>query len=173
MSWGKLSEHAIAKCKCLLMSKLKIHSSLLVLILFINMFIGGQSTNASSAKLPCRIEVSIAHISKDIWIKTGKRAVKVDAFSTCLLPQSKVTLTVELWKTGNLINHFVLKTVRRSPGVTSPRVRVENFDTYVFCKNQELTLWYGVSYSQAFIDGQWHYARQVLSREIKPIKCGT
>jgi hypothetical protein len=117
--------------------------------------------------------VSIAHISKDIWIKTGKRAVKVDAFSTCHLPQSKVTLTVELWKTGNPFNHFVLKTMRRSPGVTSPRVRVENFDTYVFCKNQELTFWYGVAYSKAFIDGQWHYARHVLSREIMPIKCGT
>ena len=155
------------------MLKLRIQSCFIVLIVFINIFFGGQSANASSPKLPCRIEVSIAHISKDVWIKTGKRAVKVDAFSTCHLPQSKVTLTVELWKTGNPFNHFVFKTVRRSPGVTSPRVRVENFYTYVFCKNQDLTLWYGVAYSKAFIAGRWHYARHVLSREINPIKCGT
>jgi hypothetical protein len=134
---------------------------------------GIESAGAHEPKLPCRIEISIAHISKDIWSKTGKRAVKVDAFSTCHLAQSKVTLTVELWKAGKFVNHFVYSTVKRSPGTTLPRNQVENFDTYIFCKNRGLTFYYGIAYSKAFIDGKWQYARHVFSRNINPIYCGT
>jgi len=97
----------------------------------------------------------------------------VDAFSRCLSPQSKVTLTVELWKTGEFLNHFVYSTVKRSIGITSPRDQVENFDTYVYCKNRKTTSYYGIAYSKAFIEGIWQYARHVLSRIINPIDCGT
>ena len=155
------------------MHNLKISTAASVTFLFVITFLGIQTANPASPKLPCRIEVSNAHISKDVWIKTGKRAVKVDAFSTCHLPQSRVTLTVELWKTGQPFNHFVFKTITRSPGVTSPRVRVENFNTYIFCKNRDLTFWYGVAYSKAFIGGKWQFARHVLSQKIEPIECGT
>lgn len=155
------------------MQNLKISTAASVTFLFAITFLSLQTANPTSPKLPCRIEVSNAHISKDVWIKTGKRAVKVDAFSTCHLPQSRVTLTVELWKTGQPFNHFVFKTITRSPGVTSPRVRVENFNTYIFCKNRDLTFWYGVAYSKAFIGGKWQFARHVLSQKIEPIKCGT
>lgn len=155
------------------MQNLKISTAASVTFLFAITFLSLQTANPTSPKLPCRIEISNAHISKDVWIKTGKRAVKVDAFSTCHLPQSKVTLTVELWKTGQPFNHFVFKTITRSPGVTSPRVRVENFNTYIFCKNRDLTFWYGVAYSKAFIGGKWQFARHVLSQKIEPIECGT
>ncbi len=155
------------------MQKLKISTAASVTFLFAITFLSLQTANPTSPKLPCRIEISNAHISKDVWIKTGKRAVKVDAFSTCHLPQSRVTLTVELWKTGQPFNHFVFKTITRSPGVTSPRVRVENFNTYIFCKNRDLTFWYGVAYSKAFIGGKWQFARHVLSQKIEPIECGT
>jgi hypothetical protein len=84
-----------------------------------------------------------------------------------------VTLTVELWKAGLPLDHFVFKTITRSPGVISPRVHVENFDTYVFCKNNKPTSWYGVAYSKAFIGGKWQFARHVLSEKSVPIKCGT
>lgn len=151
----------------------KISALLTTSILIATTFFGVQATKADSPKLPCRIEISIAHISKHIWITTGRRAVKVDAFSRCHLPQSKVTLTVELWKTGQLLNHFVFSTVKRSPGVTYSGDRVVNFDTYVYCKNRELTSYYGIAYSKAFIDGKWQYARHVLSRIINPIHCGT
>ena len=50
---------------------------------------------------------------------------------------------------------------------------VENFDTYVYCKNRETTSYYGIAYSKAFIEGKWQYARHVLSRIINPIDCGT
>ena len=152
---------------------MKISTAASVTFLFAITFLSLQTANPTSPKLPCRIEISNAHISKDVWIKTGKRAVKVDAFSTCHLPQSRVTLTVELWKTGQPFNHFVFKTITRSPGVTSPRVRVENFNTYIFCKNRDLTFWYGVAYSKAFIGGKWQFARHVLSQKIEPIECGT
>jgi|1048.fasta_scaffold18623_2 hypothetical protein len=155
------------------MQNLKISTAASVTFLFAITFLSLQTANPTSPKLPCRIEISNAHISKDVWIKTGKRAVKVDAFSTCHLPQSRVTLTVELWKTGQPFNHFVFKTITRSPGVTSPRVRVENFNTYIFCKNRDLTFWYGVAYSKAFIGGKWQFARHVLSQKIEPIECGT
>lgn len=155
------------------MQNLKISTAASVTFLFAITFLSLQTANPTSPKLPCRIEISNAHISKDVWIKTGKRAVKVDDFSTCHLPQSRVTLTVELWKTGQPFNHFVFKTITRSPGVTSPRVRVENFNTYIFCKNRDLTFWYGVAYSKAFIGGKWQFARHVLSQKIEPIECGT
>ena len=151
----------------------KVSALITALFLVITILIGNLSAEAQSSKLPCRIEISIAHISKDLWVKTGKRAVKVDAFSRCHSPQSKVTLTVELWKTGEFLNHFVYSTVKRSIGITSPRDQVENFDTYVYCKNRETTSYYGIAYSKAFIEGKWQYARHVLSRIINPIDCGT
>jgi hypothetical protein len=124
-------------------------------------------------KAPCRIEVSLAHISKYIFASTGKRAIKVDAFSKCDVTQSRVTLTVELWKVGEIKNHLVALRVKRSPGITPSGKQVENFNTFVFCKNHEATNYYGVAYSKAFISGKWQFARHVLSREIVPIKCGT
>lgn len=151
----------------------KVSALITALLLVITSLIGNHGAEAQSSKLPCRIEISIAHISKDLWIKTGKRAVKVDAFSRCQSPQSKVTLTVELWKTGEFLNHFVYSTVKRSIGITSPRDQVENFDTYAFCKNRQTTSYFGIAYSKAFIDGKWQYARHVLSRNINPIDCGT
>lgn len=151
----------------------KISALITALLLVITTLINNHSAEAQSSKSPCRIEISIAHISKDLWIKTGKRAVKVDAFSRCQSPQSKVTLTVELWKTGEFLNHLVYSTVKRSVGITSPRDQVENFDTYVYCKNRETTSYYGIAYSKAFIEGKWQYARHVLSRIINPIDCGT
>lgn len=155
------------------MQKLKIQTFVSATLLLATTLFGIQTANSASPKLPCRIEVSKAHISKAVWIKTGKRAIKVDAFSTCHLPQSRVTLTVELWKTGTPLHHFVLKTVTRSPGITPPKVRVENFNTYVFCKNNQSTYWYGIAYSKAFIGGKWQFARHVLSEESEPINCGT
>lgn len=137
------------------------------------MFTSPVNSSATTAKSPCRIEVSIAHISKYIFLKTGKQAIKVDAFSKCNVAQSKVTLTVELWKVGSFGNHLVVLRAKRSPGVTLPGRQVENFNTFVFCKNNELTNYYGVAYSKAFIAGKWQFARHVLSRKITPLECGT
>jgi hypothetical protein len=155
------------------MRKFKLVTVFTLIAISIAMFTGPVNSNATTAKSPCRIEVSIAHISKYILLKTGKQAVKVDAFSKCNVAQSKVTLTVELWKVGSFGNHLVVLRAKRSPGVTLPGRQVENFNTFVFCKNNELTNYYGVAYSKAFIAGKWQFARHVLSRKTTPIECGT
>ena len=136
-------------------------------------FLLATPVNSESVKAPCRIEVSLAHISKYISLKTGKQAVKVDAFSKCNVVQRKVTLTVELWKVGKIRNHLVVLRAKRSPGITLPGRQVENFNAFAFCKNYELTNYYGVAYSKAFIAGKWQFARHVLSLEIIPLECGT
>ncbi|TSA20057.1 MAG: hypothetical protein D4R69_05870 [Actinomycetales bacterium] len=124
-------------------------------------------------KAPCRLEVSIAHLSTDLFEKSRIRAVKVDSSSICNVQQRNVTITVEIWKTGLLGNHLVLRKSITSSGATFPGARVNNFVTYVICKNRTNTSYYGVSYSKAFIEGKWQYARHVLSREILPLRCGT
>jgi hypothetical protein len=155
------------------MRKLKHCAVFSITVISIAIFVYPVYSNATTAKSPCRIEVSIAHISKDVLAKTGRRAVKVDAFSKCNVAQSKVTLTVELWKVDSFGNHLVVLRAKRSPGVTLPGRQVENFNTFVFCKNNELTNYYGVAYSKAFIAGKWQFARHVLSRKITPLECGT
>jgi hypothetical protein len=155
------------------MRKFKLIAVFTIIAISIAKFTGPVYSSAPTAKSPCRIEVSIAHISKDILAKTGRRAVKVDAFSKCNVTQSKVTLTVELWKVGEIGNHFLTLRVKRSSGITMPGRHVENFATFVFCKDRILTNYFGVAYSKAFIAGKWQFAHHVLSRKIIPIHCGT
>ena len=136
-------------------------------------FATANQSQTSNPKLPCRIEVSVAHISTDFFEKTGRRAVKVDAFSKCNVPQSKITLTVEIRKVGAFGSHLVWTTTVKSSGTTFPGNQVNNYGTYRICRNKTPTRYYGVAFSKAFIAGKWQYARHVLSREITSIQCGT
>ncbi|MBC7463512.1 MAG: hypothetical protein H7227_04535 [Actinobacteria bacterium] len=99
--------------------------------------------------------------------------MKVNASSICNVPQSNVTLTVEIWKTGTLGNHFVWKSVVLSSGTTLPKSQVNNFKTFRVCIDKVSTSYYGVAYSRAFIAGKWQFARHVLSTKIIPLECGT
>ena len=56
--------------------------------------------HAVQKKAPCRLEVDSAHLSTDIFEKFRFQAVKVNASSICNVPQSNVTITVEIWKNG-------------------------------------------------------------------------
>ena len=47
-------------------------------------------------KPPCRLQISDAHLSTSLLEKQGLRAVKVNASSICNVPQSNVTITVEI-----------------------------------------------------------------------------
>jgi hypothetical protein len=124
-------------------------------------------------KAPCRIQISQAHISSSVFEKLGFRAVKVNAFSKCNVPQSQVTLTVEIWKEGKFGNIRVARTVTKSPGITYPGRNVENFNTWQRCKTYTDSSYFGVAYSKAFIQGKWQYARDTYSLKIKPLACGT
>ena len=124
-------------------------------------------------KPPCRIQISHAHISDWILKNRGFRAVKVDAFSRCNVPQSKVTLTVEIWKTGTFGKINVARSVVKSPSMTYPGRDVENFKTWRRCKSLEVTKYFGVAYAKAFIQGKWQFASDTYSLEIEPLACGT
>ena len=147
--------------------------TLIGVIQFLSSIASAATPKPKEVKAPCRLEVSIAHLSTDLFEKSRIRAVKVDSSSICNVQQRNVTITVEIWKTGLLGNHLVLRRSITSSGATFPGAQVNNFVTYAICKNRTNTSYYGVSYSKAFIEGKWQYARHVLSREIRPLRCGT
>jgi hypothetical protein len=135
---------------------------------------GAQAIEPSKKpKPPCRIQISHAHISDWILKNKSYRAVKVDAFSRCNVPQSRVTLTVEIWKEGTFGRIRVARSVVKSPGVTYPGRDVKNFDTSRRCKSLTETKYFGVAYAKAFIGGKWQFARDTYSLVIEPLACGT
>jgi hypothetical protein len=125
------------------------------------------------SKAPCRLQIGLAHISTDLSERFGIKAVKVDASSICHLPQSDVTKTVEIWKIDGTRNQLVVKRSVLSAGTTPSGRAVNNFSTFKICVNRVRTVYFGVAYAKAFIDGKWQYARHVLSENINPIYCGT
>ena len=52
-----------------------------------------------------------------------------------------------------------------------PGRHVENFATFVFCKDRILTNYFGVAYSKAFIAGKWQFAHQFgLTQVLKGLE---
>jgi len=145
---------------------------------FVFLFLGISQASqvvepSKKPKPPCRIQISQAHISRSVLETNGYRAVKVDAFSKCNLPQSKVTLTVEIWKKGTFGSVRVARTVTRSPGTTSVGKNVENFNTWRRCISFTDSSYFGIAYAKAFIQGKWQFAKDTYSLDIKPLACGT
>ena len=148
--------------------------TLILLLTVFSMLNPGTAVAATNApKAPCRLQISDAHISTSLLEKQGLRAVKVNASSICNVPQSNVTITVEIWKTGTLGNHFVAKRTINSAGTTFPNSRVNNFLTFKRCRDSDPTQYFGIAYSKAFIAGKWQYARHTQTKRIIPLKCGT
>ena len=50
----------------------------------------------------CRLEVQNAHISRTVQKKEGRDVVKVNVLSICNVRQSKVLITLEIHKKGEL-----------------------------------------------------------------------
>ena len=147
---------------------------IIILSLLVSFLIPIYAEAASDApKAPCRLQISDAHISTSLLEKRGFRAVKVNASSICNVPQSNVTITVEIWKTGLLGNHFVQKRTINSPGTTFPNSRVNNFQTFKKCKDKDPTQYFGIAYSKALIAEKWQYARHTQTKRIIPLNCGT
>jgi hypothetical protein len=156
----------------------KFRNLVIVLICFFICF--GTVTNTANAsgtpkkpKPPCRIQIGHAHLSKSVLAIHGVRAVKVNASSICNVPQSKVTLTVEILKYGLFGPQLVARTVTRVPGITYPGKKVDNFNTWKRCKNYEDTRYFGKAFAKAFIQGKWQFASDTYSFELEPLKCGT
>jgi hypothetical protein len=124
-------------------------------------------------KAACRIEVDDAHISSSALAKKGIRTVKVNAQSICNFRQQHVDLTVEIYKTTDFGNNFVTasSTNPKSPG--SSGLVVDNFSTQEACKNSTPTVYYGIAFSQALIDGRIQDAGRTRSIHLTELKCGT
>ena len=152
-----------------------------LIIFFISLFIclGVTSSTANTLdstknpKSPCRIQIAHAHISKSVFLRYGVRAVKVNASSICNVPQSRVTLTVGIFKHGLFGPQLVARTFTRVPGITYPGNRVNNFDTWRRCKSFEETRFFGKAFAKAFIQGKWQFASDTYSIELEALKCGT
>lgn len=128
---------------------------------------------AKEPKAPCRLQVENAHISTYEIKFNNRRVVKVNAFSICNLPQSNVSIDVDLWKVGTFGPSRVIRSKTTFPGTTNARVKLINQKTFELCKNRTPTYYYGVAYSKAFIAGKWQYARHTLSDKPILLKCGT
>ena len=123
-------------------------------------------------KNPCRVEIAYPHVSTYFARKTGVDVVKVNAYSVCNRPHSRVTLTVRLWKEETVFKKIVAETISRHPGTLRANERFYNQETFAFCKSKNETLYYGIAYAKAFIDGKWHFATHKLDIST-PVKCGT
>jgi hypothetical protein len=96
-------------------------------------------------KNPCRVEVAYPHVSTYFARKTGVEVVKVNAYSVCNRPHSRVTLTVQLWKDEAVFRKMVMETISRHPGTLRANEKFYNQDTFAFCKSTNETLYYGVA----------------------------
>ena len=155
------------------MDKFKRILAALTILISLNATPSSNADTAKKSKPPCRIQIGHAHISKSVFLKKGIRAVKVNASSICNIPQSRITLTVEIWKQGELVPHFVFKTFVKNLGVTYPGDQVDNFNTWWPCKNFEETNYFGKAYAKGFIQGRWQFASDTFSLELQSLKCGT
>jgi hypothetical protein len=123
-------------------------------------------------KDPCRVDLGTPHISTHLAEREGLAAVKVNAFSICNRPHSRVTLTVELWKEETIFKKRLRKTVTRNRGLIPPNEKFKNENTFVPCRDNSETLYFAKAYGKALIDGVWHFAADKSEISI-PIKCGT
>jgi hypothetical protein len=64
------------------------------------------TTKPKEIKASCRIEIDNAHISASLLKNRKLKYVKVNARSICNVYQQRVTLTVEIYKTGKLSNQL-------------------------------------------------------------------
>lgn len=123
-------------------------------------------------KNPCRVEIEYPHISSYFVKNSGFNAVKVNAYSVCDRPHSRVSVTVELWKEEALFKKRIKKTIARHVGLLTPNEKFYNQKTFVRCKSSKKTLYFGVAYAKALIVGKWHFAAHKLDISI-PVDCGT
>lgn len=124
-------------------------------------------------KASCRIEVDNAHISS--WYKKAKGAdiVKVNARSICNVYQTKVTLTVKLYKVEFPVERFLWQSETDELDPRSSGFVVRNYGTYAVCKNHKITSYYGIAVAKAMIAGEWLYAGKTRSPQNYSLPCGT
>lgn len=120
----------------------------------------------------CKVSIGYPHISKFIQRNNGYLAVKVNAYSKCNRPHSRVTLTVELWKEELVFKKRIRKTVARHLQEIPAGEKFRNLGTFVRCNSDAKTLYFAKAYAKAWIDGKWQFAADKSKVSI-PVFCGT
>lgn len=120
----------------------------------------------------CNIEIGDAHISKSLLRTRGLIAVKVNAKSQCDKPIRGLALTVEIYKDGLLFDHRVAKTEVMVKGIVIQNRVIKNQKTYVKCKSNKWTNYYGIAHGEAIVNGESMKTLRVRSENIERFQCG-
>ena len=120
----------------------------------------------------CNIEIGDAHISKTLLRTRGLLAVKVNAISRCNKPIRSLVLTVEIYKVGLLYDHQVAIEEIRVKGLVSGNRVVKNQKTFVKCRTNKWTKYYGIAHAEALINGEIMKTLRVRSANIERFQCG-
>jgi len=134
-----------------------------------------SATPAIAPHLPkalCRIEIGDAHISTSFMRHQGIRVVKINANSICNVRQSRVTMTLEIYKVGQFWNYFLHRTETNPNSLSSSGLVIKIQDAKVICTNSTPSSYFGVVYAKALIQGKWHYAGKTRSIHIRKLNCG-
>ena len=79
---------------------------------------------------------------------------------------------MEIYKDGLIFDHRVAKTVVIvKDGVIQNRV-VKNQKTYVKCRSNKWTNYYGIAHAEAIVNGESMKTLRVRSENIKRFRCG-
>lgn len=98
--------------------------------------------------------------------------MKVNAKSQCDKPIHNLVLTVEIYKKGLIFDHRVaLKALKMKDFVYANRI-VKNQGTFVKCRNNTWTKYYGVAFAEALVDGKHMKTLHVRSENIERFQCG-
>ena len=120
----------------------------------------------------CNIEIGDAHISDNLLRTRALIAVKVNASSKCDKPIQGLVLTVEIYKDGLLFDHRVAKTELIVKGIVIRNRVVKNQKTYVKCKSNKWTNYYGIAHGEAIVNGESMNTLRVRSENTERFQCG-
>jgi len=133
----------------------------------------GSISKPSPSPLVCHIRIHDPHISEYMKVKVGFDYVKANAESKCNRFQSKVILTVQIYKLTRLGDEFITQKSTKMNAPQSSGFEVLNRGTMRRCKNSEPTFFYAVAFAKAVIDGRWQYAGRTRSENTVELRCGT
>jgi hypothetical protein len=132
-----------------------------------------ETPKPKEVKASCRIEIDNAHISASLLKNRKLKYLKVNARSICNVYQQRVTLTVEIYKTGKLSNQLVRSFATKEDLSSSSGFVVKMNNAVIRCRNTRETAYYGIAYAKALINGKWQYAGRTYSKSIILLDCGT
>lgn len=152
-------------------------NAILIPLMFIHISIPALAqpsvAKPSPSPLVCHIRMHDPYISKYMKLKVGFDYVKANAESRCNRFQSKVILTVQIYKLTRFGDEFITQKSTKMNAPQSSGFRVLNEGTMRRCKNSTPTFFYAFAFAKAVIDGQWQYAGKTRSENTVELRCGT